>query len=124
MTFGRKAQDGSKNTTCRPLTNEGMSVRWYTLLNPTPNRPVLPTCVRLTESPMREIDSKSLSLNVESLNTSSDGPWNCAKRSYASVSVPCERSSRHTLTVLAPASSWGKGWGGVEIRGLDWWAPR
>ena len=28
VTFGRKAQDGSKNTTCRPLTNEGMSVRW------------------------------------------------------------------------------------------------
>ena len=91
-------------------------------MKPTPKRPVLPTCVRLTESPMREIDSKSLSLNVESLNTSSDGPWNCARPSYASVSVPCERSSRHTFTVLAPASSWGFG-KGRRGRIVEDWAP-
>ena len=106
-TFGRNVACGSKNTTCLPETNEGTSVRWYTELNPTPNLPVLPICSRFTESPIELMDVKSLSRNVESLYTSNEGPWNCAKRSYANVSVPCERSSKHTFTTVAPASSCG-----------------
>ena len=104
-TFGRNVACGSKYTTCLPEMNEGTSVRWYTELNPTPKRPVLPTCSRFTESPMELMDAKSDSRNTESLYTSNEGPWNCAKRAYASVSVPCVRSSRHTFTTVAPASS-------------------
>ena len=105
LTFGRNAQCGSKNTTCRPLTNPGMSVRWYTELNPTPKRPVFPTCVRFTLSPMRLMLSKSLSRKTLSLCTSSDAPWNPASFAYAKEETPCERSSRHTRTHRAPASS-------------------
>ena len=73
-TFGRNVACGSKYTTCLPETNEGTSVRWYTELNPTPKRPVLPICSRFTESPTELMDAKSDSRNTESLYTSNEGP--------------------------------------------------
>ena len=70
---------GSNQTTLRPLTNWGTSVRWYTELNPIPNRPVLlPLDVAFfKESPMRWIEAKSAS-------------WNRALL-YAKMLGPCRR---------------------------------
>lgn len=56
---------------------------WYTLLNPMPKRPVLPICVRFTESPTRLIDAKSSWENTASLKARSAGPWKPASFSYA-----------------------------------------
>jgi hypothetical protein len=41
LTPGAKEQWGSKTTKWSPDTKEGVSVRWYVLLKPRPNRPVL-----------------------------------------------------------------------------------
>ena len=104
-TFGRNEQCGSKNTTSRPLTKLGKSVKWYTALNPTPKRPVLPTCVFLRLSPIWLIETKSLSVNTESLNTSRDAPWNCFSFSQLTLLAPCVRKSIQNFTTVAPASS-------------------
>jgi hypothetical protein len=47
----------------------------HTELNPLPNFPVVEPSVNFRESPMREMLSKSASLNLALLKASRAGPW-------------------------------------------------
>ena len=89
-----------------PETKLGTSVKWYTALNPSPNRPAASGRSTFPSCPIRAMARKSDGANVASFHATSAGPCHAAIPGARSDFVPrVAHASSISRTSVAPASS-------------------
>ena len=102
---GRNWAAGSKKTRCEPLIKDGTSVKWYTALKPSPNRPVAFPAASFAFDPMLQMLRRSRGVNWALLKTQRAGPCHSRIEGERSDWSPCWAWSKMKETSVAPASS-------------------